>query len=131
MKRAHISTGILTLLAFLGTGMYMRVNFPELYGDREAIRFLFRANHVYILFSALLNIMAGMIQHSPQQSGVLQKGDVPGSIAVLLSAPVFIAAFFLEPPEASPMRPVTTAAAFLALVGVVLLVLARKDVWRR
>lgn len=123
-------TGILTFVVFLGTGMYMRVNFPELYDDREAIRFLFRANHVYILFSGLLNIMAGMIPPSFSSGKTLEKAGVPGSIALLLSAPLFIMAFFLEPPEASPMRPVTTTAAFLALIGVGLLVLARKDVWK-
>lgn len=131
MKKAHVLAGILTFTVFLGTGVYMRLNFPDLYGDREAIRFLFRANHVYILFAGLPNVLAGMIPHSFKKDGVLERADVPGSIALLLSAPLFIAAFFLEPPGAGPLRPVATAGAFLMLIGVELLVLARRDVWKR
>lgn len=125
-KRVHGITGSLTIAVFLATGLYLRSAFPELYGDREAVRFLFRANHVYILFSGLLNIMAALIPPASRKP-VLQS---LGSLALVLSAPVFIAAFVLEPSQASPMRPVTVTAAFLALIGAGLFVLTRRENWR-
>jgi hypothetical protein len=131
VQRVHILIGILTVIVFLGTGLYMRTGFPELYGDREAVRFLFRANHVYILFSGLLNIMAGLLSVPLRHSAALRGAAGLGSIALLLSAPLFITAFFVEPVQASPMRPLTVAAAFLALIGTSLLAVVRKDYWKR
>lgn len=110
------------MAVFLATGIYMRLEFPELYGDREAVRFLYRANHVYILFSGLLNIMAALIP-PPSRWSVLHRW---GSLALLLSAPLFVVAFLLEPSQASPMRPVTVTAAFLALIGAGLFVLTKR-----
>ncbi|MBI4417534.1 MAG: hypothetical protein HY563_02075 [Ignavibacteriales bacterium] len=130
MKRIHLLTGILTLVVFLVTGVYMRIGFPELYGDSEAIRFLFRANHVYILFSGLLNVMAGFASVPMVQTDLVQKVKAAGSILLLLAAPLFILAFILEPPQLSPMRPVTVTAAFFALIGAGLFVLARKQNWK-
>ncbi|MGH2566714.1 MAG: hypothetical protein ACRDGA_00120 [Bacteroidota bacterium] len=56
LAHSHIVIGIATVVVFLGTGLYMRLNFPDLYESNEAIRYLFRANHLYILFAGLLNI---------------------------------------------------------------------------
>lgn len=122
-KRIHGITGALTIAVFLATGFYMRSEFPELYGDREAVRFLYRANHVYILFSGLLNILAALVPPSSRGSAL----QTLGSLTLLFSAPLFVAAFVLEPSQASPMRPVTVTAAFLALIGTALFVLTRRE----
>ena len=36
---------------FLATGLCMRAGFPELYGANEALRYIYRANHAYILLA--------------------------------------------------------------------------------
>lgn len=119
LSKIHRITGITILLVFLGTGVYMRATFPDMYQSNEVIRYLFRANHVYILFSGLLNMVMGMYVSFSEinRKKMLQRG---GSWALILSTFVFILAFFLEPPQASPMRPITFAGVALSLGGVIL-----------
>ncbi|MCI0707241.1 MAG: hypothetical protein L0Y80_07150 [Ignavibacteriae bacterium] len=116
LKSAHLIFGIATLIVFLATGLYMRANFPALYESNDAIRFIFRANHLYILFSSLLNVALGLYA-TYRDSGWKLKLQLAGSYLLLAAAPIFIAAFFIEPPQASPMRPLTLVAAFLTLGG--------------
>jgi len=123
MKQIHLMVGVVTVVLFLGTGVYMRMEFPELYAEHEVIRFLFRANHVYILFSGLLNVVAGLymfVSEIPRKR-TLQRA---GSWLLLASSPTFLLAFAIEPMQANPMRPLTVTAAFMALVGVALHFLA-------
>ena len=118
LAKSHIVTGIVTVVVFLGTGLYMRANFPALYESNEVIRYLFRANHVYILFSGLLNIVLGtyVVYHD---AGWRRKLQLLGSWLLLAVPVVFIVAFIVEPPQASPMRPLTLIGAFATLVGIV------------
>jgi hypothetical protein len=119
MNRIHRIVGVFTVIVFLGTGVYLRMRFPDLYAENESIRFLFRANHVYILFSGLLNVVAGL---SLPFSEILWRKKVQqtGSWLLLASTPAFLIAFIVEPMQASPMRPITVAGAILALIGVAL-----------
>ncbi len=107
------------MLVFLGTGVYMRISFPELYDGNEVIRYLFRANHVYILFSGLLNVLPGLYLSwsiIPWRKSLQRVGSW-----MLLIAPLFfMVAFIVEPVQASPMRPLTVTAAFVTLIGVTL-----------
>jgi hypothetical protein len=48
MDTVHRWVGIATIVAFLITGLYMRLNSPDYYRSDETIRFMFRANHIYI-----------------------------------------------------------------------------------
>ncbi len=112
----HRRAGIATVIVFLATGVYLEVRFPDLYGSNEAIRYLFRANHVYILLSGLLNIGIGTYLgwHTQRWRKNLQ---VTGSV-FLLSAPILlIVAFFYEPPFASPERYITVVGIVFLAVG--------------
>lgn len=119
VKRLHGIVGFVTVLVFLGTGMYMRMTFPELYDGNQVIRYLFRANHVYILFAGLLNVLPGLY---------LSWSIIPwrrslqriGSWMILIGPLLFLVAFIIEPVQASPMRPQTVTAAFVSLMGVTL-----------
>ncbi|MBI2620174.1 MAG: hypothetical protein HYW57_08845 [Ignavibacteriales bacterium] len=119
LNRIHLTTGMSTVIVFLGTGLYMRMNFPQLYDENEAIRYLFRANHVYILFSGLLNILLGLYGSF---SGLQKRRrlQIAGSWMLLLAVPFFVAAFVFEPPLALPYRPLTLAGAVTAFVGTML-----------
>lgn len=129
VKRLHAIVGIGTVLVFLGTGVYMGISFPQLYDGNEVIRYLFRANHVYILFAGLLNVLPGLYLSwsiIPWRKS-LQRA---GSWMILIASLLFVAAFIVEPVQASPMRPLTVTAAFVTLVGVTLhgiAVVARKS----
>ena len=116
LKRLHRWTGIVTVIVFLMTGLYMRWQFPDLYAGNETIRHLFRANHIYLLMAGLLNVGLGLyfVAQPSSWRRTLQRA---GS-ALLLAAPVLLlAAFFFEPPHPAPERPITAAGLFAALLG--------------
>lgn len=94
MRRFHLLTGILMVLAFLATGQFMEHHNPPLDSLSDATRLLYRSRHIYILASGLVNLMLGLYLHSAP--GPRQAGRTIGSGLILLSAPLLVAAFSTE-----------------------------------
>jgi hypothetical protein len=117
VKSLHLVIGIGGVLAFLGTGAYMATHFPTAYEGNEAIRYLYRANHVYLLFGSLLNIAVGIYRTAtrPGWRGVVA---LVGSALMLAALFALFYAFFFEAPRATPERGVTFLGVLLLLVGV-------------
>jgi hypothetical protein len=111
--------GVLALIAFLGTGLYMRLHFPGAYEGREAVRYLYRANHLYLLFAALLNLGLGAY-HTDAGTRRLRRLQMAASLLVLGAAPLLLAAFVFESPIVSPSRRITLTGAEAALAGTLL-----------
>lgn len=120
----HRLVGIVGVLVFLGTGVYLATGFPELHGGDAAIRYQFRANHAYILLSSLANGLVG-IHAGPAESAPRATAQRLGSALLLLAPAVFVVAFFVEPPRARPERLITTTAVVMLLAGTALHALAR------
>jgi hypothetical protein len=122
----HLWLGLAAFAVFLYTGIYMRRQFPEVYAVNEAVRYLFRANHVYILFAALLNLTLGF---QVSDAGRRGKGTLQMMASALVAAaiPLLVYAFFVEPPKASPERPLTVLGIVCAAAGTLLHGVAR---WR-
>ncbi len=117
MRSWHLLIGIGGVLAFLGTGAYMATHFPAAYESNEAIRYLYRANHVYLLLGSLINIAAG-IYRPGARPGWRGKVALVGS-ALMLAAPFLLFyAFFFEAPRGTPERAATLLAVFMLLIGV-------------
>jgi hypothetical protein len=118
-RNAHRVIGGALVLTFLATGAYLRMNFPGLYGSNETVRYLYRANHAYILYVGLLNLALGIyfVADAQRWRRALQR---MGSALVLAAAALLIWAFFVEPPRAVPERPRTTFGAIAALSGTLL-----------
>src|SRR5262245_60638478 len=102
----HFWGGILMIIAFVLTGQYMSWRFPELYAPNETIRFMFRANHIYVLMSGLVNIAVGayLVMHPRRWRRILQ---LIGSTLLLIAPVVLIIAFFYDPPRADVERVMT------------------------
>lgn len=115
----HLIVGIIIFFLFLGTGQYMLSHFPEIYEPNEVIRYQFRANHIYILFSSLLNVVIGLYVSF---SEIKQKRNLQiwGSFLLLSMPFVLIWAFVVEPVQASPFRTITSLGVDLIAVGVLL-----------
>jgi hypothetical protein len=79
LRRFHLWLGGGTFAIFLGTGLYMAREFPEAYRGQDAVRYLFRANHVYILFAALLILTLGF---RPSEAGERWKLQTAASVLV-------------------------------------------------
>ncbi len=112
----HRRYGIAVVGVFLLTGVYMWAGFPELYGANEAIRFMFRANHIYILLAGLLNIGLGTYLSLSEQRW-RRNLQVAGSFFILVAPAILVIAFFYDPPRANPDRLITKAGIVSLLVG--------------
>ena len=119
MRNWHLGVGWFAFLAFLATGVYMRLGFPELYGSNEAIRYQFRGNHIYVLFAALLNVVSARGALSPV-SGWRKSVAMASSAMILLAPLILLAAFFSEPIRGAQDKPLTFLGVASALAGVVL-----------
>ena len=76
----------------------MRVVFPDLYAANEALRYVYRANHVYVLFASLVNL-ALAVRVAGGDVGWRAKLATAGSLLALASPAVLCLAFVLEAPE--------------------------------
>jgi hypothetical protein len=113
----HLLFGVGGVLAFLGTGAWMATHFPGAYEANESVRYLYRANHVYLLLASLVNLGIG-IYRTAGRAGWRGWIALAGS-ALALAAPLLLFyAFFVEPPRAVPERPATLIGAGMLLVGV-------------
>src|SRR5262245_40414770 len=116
-KTLHLIVGVAGVLAFLGTGAYMATHFPAAYGSDEAIRYMYRANHVYLLLGSLVNLGVGIYRTGTQPGWRGVVGRVGSGF--LLAAPILLLyAFFFEPPTGSDERVATFFGVLMLLVGV-------------
>lgn len=118
MRSVHFLVGVLGVLVFLGTGVYMRSGFPELYAGNEALRFMYRASHVYLLFASLVNIVLGVYLVTPRRGWRAVLSRI-GSALTVLSPILLCYAFFAEVPTASPERTLTALGVIFSALGVV------------
>ena len=118
MRRLHLSIGALGVLVFLGTGIYMRHHFPQAYAANEALRYIYRANHVYLLLASLVNLALGLHLAAPR-SGWRTGVATFGSLLVLVSPFVLTYAFLFEAPLGRPERIITALGIFAVAIGTV------------
>jgi len=77
---------------------------------------MFRASHLYILLSALLNLGVGA-QYAAHPAGWRRKLQGFSSLCILLAPAVFTTSFFLVPPPGGLDRPIVLAGALLGVFG--------------
>jgi hypothetical protein len=116
LRSLHLLVGVAGVLAFLGTGAYMATHFPAAYENNEAIRYLYRANHVYLLLGSLINIAVGIYRPGtrPGWRGII---GLTGSVLMQAALLVLLYAFFFEAPRVTPERAATLLGVAMLLVG--------------
>jgi cytochrome bd-type quinol oxidase subunit 2 len=97
----------------------MLTGFPEIYGDSPEVRMMFRANHIYILFAALINILLGVLHFEPH-TNYKNTIRIVSSLLILIGSGLLVTAFFTEPPSASFERQFTFFGVVFHLAGIVL-----------
>ena len=127
MRTPHILAGLVFLLVFLLTGLWMRVHFPDAYQGDTGMRLLFRSSHIYILLSALINLIAGT-PGPPLAAGWRRPVGELASWMLVLAPAFFTAAFFLEPAPDSVARPYVKWGCFWTLGATLAFVTARVSV---
>jgi hypothetical protein len=130
LRRFHRLVGLLGLGAFLATGIYMLKGFPALHAGNDAIRFQYRANHVYVLLASLVNVALGLFPAGLAEVAVLRRWRVVlqeiGAAMTLVAPALLVFAFFVEPDRGSPQRILTTGGIALLLGGILLQLPARR-----
>jgi len=116
MRFLHLVVGGVAFVIFLSTGGYMQNRFPDIYHGNEAIRMMFRANHIYILLAALLNLGMGCYLVA-RAAGWRRRLQWLGSLLILACTGLLVAAFYQEPIRGSFERPLTTAGIFFLFLG--------------
>ena len=117
-RMVHLVVGGAGVVAFLGTGVYMLSEFPELYAGNETVRYLYRANHIYLLLASLVNLAFGA-RPWPRPPGGWAVVRAGGTLLVAAAPLVLFLAFVVEAPYASPERVVTALGVYVLLLGVV------------
>src|SRR5262250_155209 len=118
LKRVHLIVGLIALVLFPLTGVYMRRYLADEFTVSDRLRFSVRANHIYILLSSLLHISFGSylrVSEKPRWANT----QVVASLLLLVSTALVIAAFFFEP-KAGLDRPFILLAMVSALAGALL-----------
>jgi hypothetical protein len=98
LRRLHLAIGGLALILFLVTGQLMRHHVPPMSALGDGVRLLYRSRHIYLLASALVNLMLGL--YLQFQSARWRRAlQLSGSV-FLAASPVLLALAFLEEPAA-------------------------------
>jgi len=93
-------------------------HFPAIYTAKESIRYQFRANHIYILMSALINIVSALYLR-PISTGWRTMVSWASSSLLLIAPLMLITAFFVEPVHGGPSRPLTFFGIVMLLIGTI------------
>lgn len=95
MAYAHLIFGIIVFVAFLVTGKFMRLDFPDKEIIPQDLRILMRSRHIYILLSAFIHILLGLYLqiHNETWRKSLQ---IFASILLFTGTIILICAFFYE-----------------------------------
>ncbi len=95
MRRVHLWAGLVTVLAFLISGQFLRHHQPPVDVLSDSERLMLRSRHIYVLASGLVNLMLGLYGLRIKGGrGVVQ---MVGSVLLTLSPVLLIAAFAMEP----------------------------------
>lgn len=119
MRTLHLGFGLLFFLLFLASGWHMRQLLPPFTGELDFQRMIYRASHLYLLLTSLLNIAVG--SYWQKRATIIGRLLQNGGSMLLLASPLLLAlAFLLEPTTPMHLRPFTLAGCWSALIGVML-----------
>ena len=122
MRKIHLFSGIAVMIVFAITGQYMinSLNLPNL--DFNAQRMMYRASHIYLLWSGAVNTLLGCYWMKVQGQ-IISKIQIFASSLIVLSQAFLLLAFYVEPPVIDPNRLLTFSGSLCLLIGVVLTVI--------
>ncbi|MCM5678955.1 hypothetical protein M8A51_05355 [Schlegelella sp. S2-27] len=116
-RYVHLGVGVLGLLAFVLSGQYMHWVHDHLRGMPDGPRLFYRSVHIYLLWSALLNLALAGAATAPGHP----RWAVPrmlASTAVAVGPALLAASFLLETYNAALLRPMARWAIYAAVGGV-------------
>jgi hypothetical protein len=123
MRRLHLVVGVAGVVAFLLQGQYMDRWLGHLEGMDHLPRMLYRSGHIYLLFSALLNVVLGLYGSDGHTSS---RSATVGSALILIAPILLLLGFFTEAARTDLERPFSRLAIYASFAGVILHALATR-----
>ena len=117
MKKTHLTTGLIMVLIFVVSGLYLKFTLPPFDGNLDGNRMMYRASHVYLMMAAAVNVMAGIYFHAFKALLASRLQKLRSSL-VILSQPILLLAFAIEPARNVVERFFTLIGAVCLLFGV-------------
>lgn len=96
MNTIHLLVGTATLVAFLSSGLYMRLHDPPVAALGEGPHVMFTSRHIYILAAALVHLVLGAYVAPAATRGRGTTQRVASGLLVA-AAGLLVAAFIVEP----------------------------------
>ena len=119
LRLAHLIVGLSFLVGFLLTGQYMDRFLGHLRDTPDTQRMLYRSTHIYLLWSALLNLALGLYLR-PSTAKLRRTMQSIGSVMILCGPFLLAIAFFYEPSLTGLSRPFSRPAIYAAFGGLLL-----------
>jgi len=117
IRVAHLIFGFLMFITFLLTGQYMDRNFNHLAEMEDLPRALMRAQHLYILLAALINIVLGSYL-TVSKDKLIATFQIFGSLLIVIATLILVYSFFEELPSRHIERPLCRFGLYTMLAGV-------------
>ncbi len=117
--KIHLFGGLLILGCFLVSGQYLDQMFSALELGSDPVRYMYRANHTYILLSGLLNIAIG-IRFELHKLDWKRGLQYLGSLHLCVAPAVLIYAFIVEAQPGEGDRFFTGLGVFFLFLGTLL-----------
>ena len=116
LARAHLLVGAMALVAFLLSGAYMAFHHPPLGALGPGMHMMFISRHIYMLAAALMNLVLGSYL-LPTVSRGARSAQWIGSLLLMLSAGLLLAAFVGEPVAGRYRTPISALGLYSLLAG--------------
>ncbi len=129
MRKIHLATGFALFFFFAYTGTILADGRAA--QNSELSRAFYRANHIYLFFSALLHFMLFLMdKHYAYKFG--RTIYILAVATLYISTAMLVIGFYLEPAAASFRRPITGYGVIILLPMILLLLLAETaEQWQR
>ena len=114
----HFITGLIGLVLFISSGVYMLVGDPPGFHESDVSHVLYRANHIYLLMSGLIHLVLSRVA----RRGFSHRRTVFATAGTWISVAgwaILVAAFLIEPRRGTLDRPLTQIGVVLLAVGAV------------
>jgi hypothetical protein len=119
LRALHLTVGFVGIVAFLLTGVLMRVHEPPLSTMDSGIRMLYRSRHIYLLLASLLNLGIG-VYYQPRDGTKRRRLQQCGSLLLLAGPILMLIAFFVESAQPTVTATFTANAVKCLLAGTLL-----------
>ncbi len=118
-RRLNLIVGIAGCVAFVATGVWMKVSLPGDFNDDLLGRMMHRSAHIYILLSAMLNLLV-----TTQRAASRPRLASIGAGMIAAAPVIFLTAFIVEPMATRPARPICLLGVVFSIAGTISLVIA-------